>query len=198
MKLLSAERIDNLLRYWLQGQGALQPPSEAQLGQLREQALSTQPDAHPLLDIAGLTLMRERGLLNVVPDFFGSEPPSDTILIEWRGEEEIAIPSWHGTLSVQPGAAVGFDPGLLSGQPMRLVARTGNERLKLDLQRPSRTLKNLFQEAALPAWTRPWLPLIYVGDQLAYAAGLGADVRLANCVGGIQLSWKSGVALPHL
>ncbi len=195
LTLLSVERIDNLLRYWLKGRGAAHAPSEAQLMQLREQLLAAQADAHPLLEIAGLAVMRERGLLTVAPDWVGTEPPSEAILVEWRGERQIAIPSWHGTLSMQPGAAIGIDPALLAGQPLRIVARAGTERLKLDARRPSRTLKNLFQEAGLPARTRPWLPLIYIGDKLAFAAGLGADARLANHAGGIRLSWDSSPSL---
>lgn len=198
LRQLSSDRTDNLLRYWLQRHGASQLPSEAQLAQLRNQMLGAQPDAHPLLDIAGLTILRERGLISTVPSFLVGEPPSGEVLVEWRGEREIMIPSWHGSLSLAPCVGLGIDPVLLSEQPIRIVARAGSERLKLDARRPSRTLKNLFQEAGLPARTRPWLPLVYVGDQLAYAAGLGIDARFATCAGGIRLAWHlspSGVSI---
>lgn len=189
LRSLSGERVDNLLRHWLQSQGAVQSPSEAQLVQLREQVLGAQSDAHPLLEISGLTVLRERGLVNVAPPFLTGAPPVDEVIMAWRGERELAIPAWHGALSLEQGVDLGIDPKLLSSQPLRIVARSGSERLKLDARRPSRTLKNLFQEAGLPAQTRPWLPLIYIGDQLAYAAGLGADVRIANCAGGVRLGW---------
>ncbi|MFM7657255.1 MAG: tRNA lysidine(34) synthetase TilS, partial [Burkholderiaceae bacterium] len=68
--------------------------------------------------------------------------------------------------------------------------RAGGERLKRDPTRPSRTLKNLFQEAALPAQQRPWLPLAYLDGQLVFAAGLGMDVRHADARGGVVLGWR--------
>ncbi len=190
LRMLSAERIDNLLRYWLLAQGADDLPSEAQLAQLRAQVLDAKPDVHPMVEISGLTVLRESGLVIVVPSFLTGDPPSAEMQITWRGEREIAIPSWHGTLIIEQGVERGIDPAVLFEQPMRIAARAGSERLKLGVHRPSRTLKNLYQEACLPARTRRWLPLVYVGDQLAFAAGLGSDVRLANTVGGIGLSWQ--------
>ncbi len=190
LQALSGERVDNLLRYWLRRQGAAQAPSEAQLRQLREQILHGKADAHPALEISGLTVLRQRGLVSVAPAFLIGEPPTDELIVAWHGEREIAVPSWHGTLSLEQGVEIGIDPALLSEHPIRIVRRAGSERLKLDAHRPSRTLKNLFQEADLPARTRPWLPLIYIGDQLAFAAGLGNDVRLANRAGGIRLAWQ--------
>lgn len=190
LQALSVERVDNLLRHWLQLQGAVQAPSEAQLSQLREQILEAQTSSHPVLEMSGLVVLRERGLVSVPTSLLTGTPPSTEVIVEWRGERDIAVPSWHGTLSLEQGVDMGIDPALLCAQPIRIMARAGSERLKLDARRPSRTLKNLFQEAGLPARTRPWLPLIYVGDQLAFAAGLGADVRVANCAGGIRLSWQ--------
>src|SRR2546430_8025036 len=43
--------------------------------------------------------------------------------------------------------------------------------------RPRRTLKNLFQEAGVPPWERERMPLLYRGDQLVWAPGLGVDTR---------------------
>jgi tRNA(Ile)-lysidine synthase len=73
---------------------------------------------------------------------------------------------------------------------MLLRARSGGERLKPDPLRPSRTLKNLFQESALPAQQRPWLPLAYVGGSLVFAAGLGMDAREAGVDNGVRLGWR--------
>ena len=55
--------------------------------------------------------------------------------------------------------------------------RSGGERLQLDARRPRRTLKNLFQEAGVPPWQRARMPLIYRGDDLVWAPGLGIDSR---------------------
>jgi tRNA(Ile)-lysidine synthase len=60
---------------------------------------------------------------------------------------------------------------------MQVKLRSGGERLQPDARRPRRTLKNLFQEAGVPAWERERLPLLYRGDELVWAPGLGVDAR---------------------
>ena len=58
---------------------------------------------------------------------------------------------------------------------MRL--RAGGERLQPDPRRPRRTLKNLFQEAGVPPWQRDRLPLLFCGNDLVWAPGLGIDAH---------------------
>lgn len=189
MAQLSTDRIDNLLRHWIIGQGAVQPPSAAQLAQLREQLLHAGAGAHPSLELCGLRLQRHGALLVAMPPVSGALPPQE-IVIQWRGEREIDVPEWHGALLFEPGAGKGLCPLRLQAWPMRLRPRGGGERLKPDLQRPSRTLKNLYQESALPAQQRPWLPLAYVSDALVFAAGLGMDAREADVENGVRLGWR--------
>jgi tRNA(Ile)-lysidine synthase len=55
--------------------------------------------------------------------------------------------------------------------------RRGGERLQPDARRPRRTLKNLFQEAGIPAWERERLPMLFCGDDLVWVPGLGVDAR---------------------
>lgn len=187
---LSADRADNLLRYWLAGQGASQAPSAAQLAELRTQLLHARADAQPSLELCGLLLQRHGALLVAERPQAGL-PPQQEISIQWRGEREIDVPEWHGTLLFEPGADKGVCALRLKVWPMLLRPRSGGERLKPDLHRPSRTLKNLFQESALPAQQRPWLPLAYVGGALVFAAGLGMDVREADADNGVRLGWRS-------
>jgi tRNA(Ile)-lysidine synthase len=48
-------------------------------------------------------------------------------------------------------------------------------------------LKNLFQEAGVPPWKRDRLPLLFSGDQLVWAPGLGIDARFQAASG--ALGW---------
>jgi tRNA(Ile)-lysidine synthase len=59
------------------------------------------------------------------------------------------------------------------------------------LDRPTRTLKNLMQEAGIPAWKRPSLPLLFVGKDLAWAAGVGYDCRFGASPeeAGVLVEW---------
>ncbi|HNE16445.1 MAG TPA: tRNA lysidine(34) synthetase TilS, partial [Rhodocyclaceae bacterium] len=73
----------------------------------------------------------------------------------------------------------------------RIDRRRGGERLSLHPAGPSRTLKNLFQEAGIPPWLRPRLPLLWIGDRLAWGAGIGvaAEFRCPAGASGIVPDW---------
>jgi tRNA(Ile)-lysidine synthase len=190
LRQLSDDRLNNLLRYWLRQCGADHYPSDAQLSQLREQMLHARDDAHPLLALCGLVLERHSGHLVARHD----EPlpinlPSE-ILLHWQGESEIAIPAWQGRLVFDSAPGPGLDRAQLLQGPLRLRPRGGGERLKLDSNRPSRTLKNLFQESEVPVRERLWLPLLYLGDELIFAAGLGMDVRAGRTSEGVRVRWQ--------
>ncbi len=193
---LSADRVDNLLRHWLRLQGASELPSEVQLQQLREQALDAKSDAQPELWLSGLRLQRQADRLLVRDDAADLEPPVSEIEIRWQGEPVIEVPGWQGNLCFEMDDAGGLDPALLQSGPLLLRPRAGSERLKLAVNRPSRSLKNLFQESGIPPQARLWLPLLYIGAELAFAAGLGLDARLSRAGPGIRLHWLS--ALRHV
>ncbi len=186
---LSADRADNLLRHWLLLRGAPQPPSEAQLAQLRSQVLTSAADAHPSLQLCGLELQRHARRLVALPVAPGLPPDSEVTLC-WLGEQHIGVPEWRGMLSFATGTG-GIPPERLRQGVIRLRPRTGGERLTPDARRPSRSLKNLYQEASISAPLRPWLPLVYLDDALVYAAGLGQDVRAAGAGDGILLGWQT-------
>jgi len=189
MAELSTQRIDNLLRFWLVRQGASYAPSSAQLAQLRSQMLSARDDAQPALELCGMRLQRHASLLVALPERCAL-PPTEPLIIQWQGERAIDIPAWQGTLLFTEAQSRGICPQRLQSSALTLRPRTGGERLKPDPARPSRTLKNLFQESALPAQQRPWLPLAYLNGELAFAAGLGMDARVADMPGGVIMHWR--------
>lgn len=186
---LSSDRIDNLLRYWLMQQG-LRLPSTAQLNQLRKQMLNASSDAHPMLSLAGATLERRAGMLTVTDSFRKAEPPSEPLTLHWQGEAEIVVPQWQGKLVFENSTGQGLDRIHLATESLSLRPRSGSESLKLDAKRPSRSLKNLYQESQIPARERPWLPLLYSGESLVFAAGLGMDVRQRLVEQGVCLKWE--------
>jgi tRNA(Ile)-lysidine synthase len=72
-----------------------------------------------------------------------------------------------------------------------LRARRGRERLQLNQDGPSRSLKNVFQEHGVPNWQRARLPLAYLGDRLLWVAGIGFDTRMARRSGErLALRWE--------
>ena len=163
-------------------------PTEAQLQQVHEQMLHSSADAQPSILLQQWVIERQRHRLCLRPAT-RRYPPTEPITLVWQGEDSLVLPEWQGMLVFATGEGVGVDPEWLRLGPLSVRARTGGERVQLHPKRPSRTLKNLFQESNVPASQRPWLPLVYVGERLVFAAGVGMDIRTGLADGGVVLRW---------
>jgi len=200
LRALSADRINNLLRFWFAQRG-LGMPSTAWLEQMVAQLTSAREDAQPLVAHPDVDVRRYRDRLLLVPklkDLAGLRDPDDEGVIvkhaqafRWNGEASIAFPDYGGVLHFDP-AATGLDAAWLRAAPLEIDFRKGGERLKLAPKRPTRGLKQLFQAHAVPVWERSRLPIVSSGIDLLFAAGLGMDCRhVSEGEGRIQLRWES-------
>lgn len=97
--------------------------------------------------------------------------------LHWSGHPVWSLPAWKGTLvfaATDPSDPQRLCVARLRASPLRALRRQGGERMCVAVGRPSRSLKNLFQEAGLPAWQRD-VPLIFLGEQLLYVPGIGLN-----------------------
>ncbi len=184
---LSSQRLNNVLRHWLDALG-LQMPSTARLEELRLQLLKAQHDKQPRIEFGEFALSRVGRYLVLHPNL--GSAPAEEMSLQWQGEAEIPIPRWHGTLVFERVEANGIAERELLALPLAIRARRGQEKLKIAANRPSKTLKNLFQEALIPVWQREWLPLVYLNQKLVFVAGLGMNVSHSSDDGPIALSWR--------
>jgi tRNA(Ile)-lysidine synthase len=165
------------LREFLGAQG-LRAPSEAKLVEMLKQL--TGSGKRTSIEHDGKRIRLYRGAVTV-------EAAHEAQRFQprlWHGERKVALPELGGELRFRR-AAGGIDPELSRKLQIRL--RSGGERLQLDARRPRRTLKNLFQEAGVPPWERERLPLLYCGDDLVWAPGVGIDCRYA--APGKRIGW---------
>ncbi len=179
---LDDERGANLLRFWMRSLG-LPGASAARLANMMRQ-LREAHDAHALrVDHAGqcLRLYRDRVVWDAGARMETAEdsgaPARPVITCAWDGQEVWHLPAWRGTYvfaPAAPGDADAVPDTLLRTAPLVARAREGGERLRAEPGRPSRTLKNLFQERGVPAWQRD-VPLLYAGGRLLYVPGLGVN-----------------------
>ena len=159
-------RAEELLRSYLKERG-VKAPSEAKLAEMLKQL--TSGGARTRVRHDGTAFRAYRG--NVIED---AGEPAPFAPVQWKGERRLEIPELGGELRFRPGDGIASQH-LKSEFQVRL--RSGGERLQLHPRRPRRTLKNLFQEAGVPPWVRERLPLLYCGNELVWAPGLGVDVR---------------------
>jgi tRNA(Ile)-lysidine synthase len=98
-------------------------------------------------------------------------------------------PGWGGCFEVSAvGAVGGTSPGLLGA--VRLRPRRGAERFQLAPRSLPRSLKKQYQAAGVPEHARAG-PLLWIGERLFFAPGLGIDARfrLAEGEPGVTLRW---------
>ena len=107
----------------------------------------------------------------------------------WRGESRMSLPG-GGWLLFEPVAS-GLDPGWLRTRELCIGSVPSSQRLRADPSRPSRSLKNLRQEAGVPPWLRPRLPGVWVDGRLLLAApfGIDRDPAWPAATPGVALRW---------
>lgn len=156
-----------LLREFLRAAGT-RAPDARRLDEMLRQVLGAPADAGVELEHDGKVLRRYRGELALLP-----------------------ASALQGELVFHACKGAGIDAAKLKARPVAVRARQGGERLRLAANRPSRTLKNLFQEAGVPPWERDRLPLLYCGEDLVWVPGLGiaAGYRAARGRPGLVPEW---------
>ncbi|MCI0749928.1 MAG: tRNA lysidine(34) synthetase TilS [Nevskiales bacterium] len=145
---LSRARRNNLLRAWAARAG-FEGPSFDALTRLEKEMLRARPDAAPCLAWGDTELRRFRDTLFLMRRL---PPPPRGVQLEWDGRNDLKLPSGCGVLHVLKPARMEL--------PLRVIFPRGGERLKPEGSRYTRTLRNLFQEQAIPPWVRERLPLI--------------------------------------
>ena len=115
-----------------------------------------------------------------------------TATLPWRGEDR--LPWAGGYVRFVETVGQGIRRSALAEADVRVTPRLGGERLQPDVRRPRRSLRNLLQEMSIPPWERRRLPMLRVGEQLAWVGGIGCDTAFVCSPGeaGILPVWDGG------
>ncbi|MFT5534903.1 MAG: tRNA(Ile)-lysidine synthase [Burkholderiaceae bacterium] len=174
LRTLSADRADNLLRYWFGSRG-IRMPSTSWLHEMRTQLFEAKSDAQLCVTHADCHIRRHRDHVFITPHRIEFDPEElPVISFQWRGEAQLDFPDLNGSLLFD-GAEQGVAASWLSEQTLAISLRSGGERLKLAPNRSTRALKYHYQAGNIPAWERERLPVVRAGKKLLFAAGVGMD-----------------------
>ncbi|MDP3482396.1 MAG: tRNA lysidine(34) synthetase TilS [Sulfuricella sp.] len=180
LRSLSGARARNLLRYWLAESG-IPMPSSGRLENLLQQLCSARDDAQVRISLGGVVIRRYRGEVHIEPSAKSPEGkkktsvPRPELALTWTFEDELQLPDSGGRLLFERTTGQGLSLARLTAAPVTIRLRQGGERLRPDCLRPTRSLKNLLQEAGMPPWQRQRLPLLFSGEKLAFVPGIGVD-----------------------
>ena len=184
LQALGEARGKNLLRYWLRRHG-VRPPDARRLAEILRQIVSAATGARINFVVEGWAIRRYRSWIRLTPLEAAGAPQS----ICWNGATRVA---WgRDSIGFEKLRGAGISVAALQRSPATIRLRRGGERMRLQSGRPSRSLKNLLQEAGVPPWERPGMPLLWCGDELVWvpAVGIAAEFRCAPGEDGWLPNW---------
>jgi tRNA(Ile)-lysidine synthase len=163
LKLLSIDRVTNVLRFWLKKNNIGQLPSTIILQKIIFEVLLARSDATPLVSWNGFHVRRyqqrlylDKNQTTILPSYIEwSDFPSPLMVFEHK-LHLIAEPMNQGLIVPR-------------NNRVKIKFRQGGEDFYWHGQ--NKQLKKLFQEWSIPPWQRDRIPLIYINEQLAAVVG---------------------------
>ena len=185
---LSDARALNLLRRMFASRG-LPMPNRTRLEETLRQCRDVGADSEVHVSFGSHGLRCFRGRVGIVEE--SGAMPADWYT-QWDGRRELLLPAGLGMLRARSALGEGIAERYFAQQGVTVRGRSGGERMRPADSRPRRTLKNLLQETAVPPWERERMPLLFIGDALAWVPGIGAaaEFRAASDEQGIVPEWK--------
>ncbi|SDT93263.1 tRNA lysidine(34) synthetase TilS [Halopseudomonas salegens] len=165
---LTPPRQRNVLRYWLLQYGC-RLPDQRHLQGLQAQLLSAQ-DRQPHWQLPDARLEISRGSIWLLPASGIPAGEAEPLL----DQAQMRLAAGNGRLHQSSARDSLPWPG-----DWQLRYRQGGELVQLP-GRPQKSLKALLQEAQLPAWLRPAIPLIYCDGQLVSIGGRWHTAEYCN------------------
>lgn len=164
---LSDARIHNALRWWLK-QNACDVPSAAHLTQIRQQLFDAKSDASIKIKVSESHILRRFQGTAFIVDYekqsIKNNAPNKFSVI-WKGEKVITLPD-HSRLTFSEVMGAGIAMRHIKDATLMIRYRQGGETLKVVENRPSRSLKSIFQTSNIPPWQREHLPLLFLDNEL--------------------------------
>lgn len=182
---LSDARLRNLLRHRVRRLG-YEVPSQPRLAEAVRQLRDA--GERPLrLSFGGVNCCAYRG--EVWLEAGGDEAQAEPVV--WQGQ--VSVPWGSGEVRFEPVVGDGIRRAALEARdPVVLAPRWPGLTLREDVGRPRRTFKNLCQEAGIPSWLRPRLPVLRVRGEAAWIAeiGVAAEFRCVPGEEGVLPTWR--------
>lgn len=168
---LSIYRQGEVIRLWCHRRGLEAPPGR-QLEGFLYQLESSAHDRQPELRWQGHWLVRQGDAIWL----FEHEPVVPDDVLTWNGRSALDLPGQLGRLELEGGPA--FD------QPVRVrFGQQAGERIRLPGRAHHHAVKQLMNEAGIPAWQRPLWPRLFGNDELLAVGDRWLSQELAIWLG---------------
>ena len=177
-----------IIREWFRHSG-LRMPSAGLLTRMLSEVVAAKQDSMPLLQGRGFMLRRFRDKLYLL---FDSLPVDTNSCYRWQNHESTLELLNNGRLIKISTPEAGLSRVVLEQGDVEVCYRQGGEKISLPNRLGRHTLKDLFQEAAIPPWTREKVPLIYIDKKLATVGDKWVSSEFNQSQGGdnIKIRWQ--------
>lgn len=184
---LDSKKQPLVIRQWFKHQN-LKMPSTTFINEIFNTVIATKASSNPQLKKADYVIRRYQNKL-----YCGKNHPdlkSLNDLIWEQTENKILLPD-HSFLQRHP-ASCGIPVSLWQAAKVTIRYRKGGEKISLVGRKGQHTLKNLFQEAAVPPWERDLTPLLYFDETLIAVADLwlSSGVQVCDNEFCYRLEWR--------
>lgn len=154
----------NIVRTWLRSEN-IKMPSQATLHNFLQALTNHQSDRHPLMEINGYCVQKHKDQLHIYPKIKSNNTLAP---IQWHSPYQ-AIPieplKAHLLLSTDIANNNIYIPKLAK---LTVTTRQSGEQMLVNGQ--TKKVKKLLQQLDIPCWQRPFVPLIYINNELAAIA----------------------------
>ncbi len=159
---LPPPRARAVIRAWISDAG-LNLPDTVRLDRVLREMLTAREDRNPMVDWQGVELRRYRERIYLMPTLQNLD---QTLELDWDGCSPLILPSGLGVLHAE-AAEQGISASAWESGNITIGFRAGGERCRPLGRSNSKSLKNLFQEHAVPPWQRGRIPLVKIDGELA-------------------------------
>ncbi|WP_144391729.1 tRNA lysidine(34) synthetase TilS [Pleionea sediminis] len=171
LKVLSWDRLINLLRYWIV-QFELMAPSSSKLEEFVRQLQESTIDSQITLATGEYCLKQSGQCLYMIPEALTQ--PVDYEYHWANFPETIVLPKINRQLTASTNSKRGIRAPDKSVR-VTVRSRKGGERCWPHTRSKATTLKKFFNESGVPGWERDKIPLVFYDEQLVAAVGYFYD-----------------------
>jgi len=166
---LSEKRQRNVLRYWIADVCELPLPDTVHLQRIMSEVLTAADDAKPEVIWRGGEVRRFQGYLYAQES--QSEPAKGSVLLWPDLTKPLLLKFNAAKMMAKSVVGEGLSQAKLQNAEITVRYRQGGETCRPQARGQTHQLKKLFQEWKIPPWQRAFVPLLYVGEELAQVVG---------------------------
>ena len=156
-----------VLRHWFRERG-LAPPDARHLDRIVSEVMTARADANPLVAWRGCEVRRYRDDLFAMAPLPPAPAPGP---IPWS-KGILVLPNGLGSLELLASDLQSADPLDLFADGLEIRFGVKGLVCRRAESKHHRPLKKLFQDAAVPSWVRPYVPLIFAAGEFVALGGI--------------------------